>query len=148
MDKILFFSVHVQFRTYMSHGLHGLYEIFVLYKMSVSCGKHVKDSMKFRLICWEIWNKRWNTVNTKTYMHHRSNVILFEFSRQFFDTYEYVTFRWQIPLVIGNHLRLYPAAGRNRLFVTSWPLSSSDTLSSRLRSQRSLIPPTEISKIY
>lgn len=39
--------------------------------------------------------------------------------RQFSDTYEYVTFRWQIPLVIGNHLRLYPAAGRNRLFVTS-----------------------------
>lgn len=38
----------------MPHWFHGLYEIFVLYKMSVSCGKHVKDSMEFRLVSWEI----------------------------------------------------------------------------------------------
>lgn len=42
----------------MLYGFYGFYEIFVFYKMFVSCGKYVKDSMKFCFICWEIWNKR------------------------------------------------------------------------------------------
>lgn len=67
----------------MSHRFHCFYEIFVLYKMPVSRGKHVKDSMEFGLVSWEIWNK--NTIpliakllvirNTNFKIKYTSNVV-------------------------------------------------------------------------
>ena len=60
-----------------------------------------------------------------------------------FDTYEYVTFHSQILPLTKTHRHPCLVFGRNQLFVTSLLLSSSDTLSSRLRNRRSLIPPTK-----
>lgn len=60
-----------------------------------------------------------------------------------FDSYEYVTFHSQILPLTKTHRHPCLVFGRNQLFVTSLLLSSSDTLSSRLRNRRSLIPPTK-----